>query len=129
MRFIVYNSFGEILRSGSAPLSMIPKQKGPGEFVTTGKGNDETHYVNTTFRTLAPKTAMGASINKTAMKGDGVESAIISGLPVPSKIRINKKIYDNVNPVFEFTVNLPGKYEIVCSSLKFLDQQFLVNAT
>lgn len=128
MKFIIYNSGGEILRTGVAPLLMVSKQKGPDEFITTGVGSDETHYVDTTSRTLSPKAAMAATINKTTLQGNGIDSAIISGLPVPSKVKINDIVYENTDPGFEFTVNFPGEYKIIITSLKFLGQEILVTA-
>lgn len=128
MRFIVFDKNGEILRYGDAPKHLVPKQALPGEFVTTGKGTDETHFVNTKFRTLAPKMGMDAVINKDSLKGDGLDSVMISGLPTPSKIKINETVYENPDPDFEFTVNFPGEYKVTCSSIKFLDKNFLVTA-
>lgn len=44
-RFIIYNTFGEILRAGNAPDDMIAIQAQPGESVMEGTADEATQYV------------------------------------------------------------------------------------
>lgn len=46
INFIVYNSEGDILRTGTCPGSMIDLQAGDGEYVIEGVANDATNRIS-----------------------------------------------------------------------------------
>jgi hypothetical protein len=45
MRYVVYISTGEIIKTGDCPDGMLEEQKGPGEFVIEGEANDITQKI------------------------------------------------------------------------------------
>lgn len=48
MWFVVYDRFGNILRTGSCQKQMLGQQAGPGEFVMPGEADDLRHKVDLT---------------------------------------------------------------------------------
>lgn len=46
MNAIIYNEFGKILRSVSAPIEYLIAQKQEGEFILFGTANDATQYID-----------------------------------------------------------------------------------
>jgi len=72
-RFIVYNSKGQILRTGSCPDSIFFRQAHDGEFVIEGKANDVTQ-----------KIVGGKIVNKTP---EEIEADNPTPIPVPFEKR------------------------------------------
>ena len=48
----------------------------------------------------------------------------LSGLPVPSKITVNKEVYECTEDVATLEFNLPGTYRILISSWPYIDKEF-----
>ena len=125
--FIVYDIDGVILRTGYAPDSMVSIQAGL-DFVIEGIADDLLDFVEPFTAVVTPKTTRGLSISKLTMDADGVDSVIISGLKIPSVVRINKRSYDTAETTFEFSVKLPGDLDIEVSAIRHLPETFLVVA-
>lgn len=45
VNFVVYNKFGQILRTGTCPKNMVAIQAGDGEYSLIGNGSDRDHKV------------------------------------------------------------------------------------
>lgn len=87
--FVVYNGAGRILRFGIAPDEMIEMQAQAGELViTVPQGvRDDTHYV--LDGEAVPRVALPA-FNKTSITANGVDAAIVTGLPNPTQVIIRR---------------------------------------
>ena len=55
MKFIIYNTVGEILRTGTVPEEFFEIQAGEGEFILEGEANLETDMIDTVTKTVVPK--------------------------------------------------------------------------
>jgi hypothetical protein len=128
--YVVFDKDGEILRTGSAPDSMVKQQARDNEFVLKGDADDLFDYVEPFSGAIKGKQShKSIKINKTTLKADGIDSVIISGLGLKSRIIIHDDEYHNPDSEFEFTVNLPGEYDIICRSINQLEKTFKVTAT
>jgi len=130
--FIIYHkNTGEILRTGSCPESMISIQASElGELVMEGQANDSTQKINISTEKIVDKTIIPCSINKTAMLANGIDSIIMSNLPNPSAIKIKgEEVWQVTDGTFEFTIDTPGKYEIIASSSIYLSVEYTINAS
>jgi len=127
--YIVYNSVGEILRTGYCPDEMINIQAQAGESVIEGIANDVTQYMLN--NTVTDKSVMSLSTDKVTITANGIDASITTGLPNPSYIYINGIRQGTLitDGVLEFTVDTPGVYKIKIESFPYLDYEFEVTAT
>jgi hypothetical protein len=130
-KYIVYsNASGKILRTGICPDEMVDIQKlGVLEEAIEGEAHDLTQYINTEDQTVVNKTENPATINKTDISANGVDSATISGLPTDSLVTANNMSYEVTDGIFEFTIDSIGIYVIRCDSFPYLIKEFTVNAS
>ena len=78
--FVVYNPVnGQILRAGRCPENMVTIQAGLNELTLVGQGGDDKHYILNQIITIRP--TMPIAVNKTIIVADGVDSAILTGIP------------------------------------------------
>jgi len=127
--YIVYNTQGEILRTGYCPDEMVDIQAQVGELVIEGIANDVTQYMLND--TTTDKSVMSLSTDKITITANGIDASITTGLPNPSYIYINgiRQAIVIIDGVLEFTVNTPGIYKIRIESFPYLDYEFEVTAT
>lgn len=58
-----------------------------------------------------------------------LEGNVISGIPVPATLTINKETYSIDEPVVELEFDQPGTYKIRIESWPFLDKEFTYENT
>jgi len=125
--FIVYNSIGEILRTGICPDEMVDIQAQTGESVMEGIANDVTQYILDGI--VIDKSAMSLSTDKIIITANGVDASITTGLPNPSDIYVNNMKQGTITDgVLEFTADTPGTYKIKIMSFPYFDYEFEVIA-
>ena len=121
---------GEILRNRSQPVDYIEEDLHDGEGYIVERSNDITQYVDTTSKKIIDKQEIPCSINKLTIDADGVDEIIISNLPNPSDIEIvDMENYLVIDNTFEFTIDTPGEYKIICKSFPYLDKEYTINAS
>ena len=79
-----------------------------------GEGNLETDYVNNGM--LASRPACPAVF----------DGRTLSGLPVPSLIKINEQDYPCEASTVELEFDQPGKYRVVIKAWPYLDKEFTI---
>ena len=129
--FIIHDSLGQILRTGSCPDSMVVDQLQPGETAIEGTANDVTQYIVSGVVTNKP--ALGSTIDKTTIIGNGVDAATISGLPNPTAVSVvgggattQATVIDGT---LALTLNLAGNYKVTLRAVNKLTQEYTINAT
>jgi hypothetical protein len=108
---------------------MLALQMGGAEFVLEGQANDATQYIDMTTHTVSDKPQIVPVPSKITLVADGIDSIIITGLPVPCTVIFDGTRYDVPDGVFEFTVNLPGDYSIKVEALNMLSYETAVIAS
>ena len=130
MDFIVYNeSTGEIVRTGTAPPSMVDMQAQTGEVVIEGEANDLTQYFDIVLGQIVNKPIIPCSIDKLTLTADNIDSITISNLPNPSTVMImDEGVWEITDGSFEFTIDTIGEYQITCNSSLYLEVGYTINA-
>jgi len=130
--FILYDSItGRILRCVQCHESMIgvQLQEENAAFIK-GKANDEIQYIDAVTSEILNKTELPATVDKIEILANEEDIVIISNLPNPSIVKINEaEGYEVTDGSFEFTVDTPGEYSLLCSAFPYLDKEFIVNAS
>lgn len=133
---LYYTDTGTIKSVLTAPEYMLSANIRDGIGYVEGGFRDDLYYFD--FSAGAPKLKpeMGVSANKTTVQADGVDSVVISGLPTqdpngqPIEVRvgIGSDVYAVTDGVFEFTVDAPGTYRVMCRARNYLDYDLTVEA-
>lgn len=137
--YIVYRLDGALVRSGSCPLAAVPLQAQDGEFVTVGELEhfdcfvehwdlpaDQGPIAHIVDKEPSPITA--ANLTPTA---NGVDVVTFANIPVGTTVTCpdldiyNLAVTDSTLTV---TFDLPGAYEFLFRSVKYLDFEATVNA-
>lgn len=129
VNFIVYGMDGEIIRTGACPQSMIGLQMDVDNFVLEGEADDVAQYVDMTTHTVANKRTITPVFSKLSMIADGVDTVIITELPVPCIVSLDDFAYNVPDGVFEFTVDIAGTYTVRIDSVETLSYEEQVIAT
>lgn len=129
--FIIYESTtGKIRRTGVCPDEMFFIQAQIDESIIEEKLdilNIERYYVVNGSIIERPKNP--AILNKDSILANGEDTGIISKIPNPSTIYINKQQFIVSDGIFEFTLDNPGIYNIQCSAIfPYLRKEFLIYA-
>jgi hypothetical protein len=112
----IYNTTtGEITGSLSCPEHLydmqVPLLEPESSMLRDGGYPDKnTHYVS--GNTILSRQTITATINKTTLSANAIDSIEISNLPIPCTITVNSNTYEVTDGVFEFTVDTPGTYTI-----------------
>jgi hypothetical protein len=78
--------------------------------------------------TFLPRPKISVEPNKTLLMADGTDSIIISGLPIPSTIKVDTQEYIIEDGEFEFTVDMPGVFHITCTAFPHMPKTWVVEA-
>lgn len=127
--FAVYDEItGAILRTGSAPESMIEFQALPGERVKVTRValSDATYYVSdVALGLIAEKPPLGALANKTTLIADGVDRVTITNLPIPTDYRLSGPVADSAiigDGALVISLDFPGVYTVELKAMNRLTQ-------
>ena len=119
--------FGKILRTGSCPSNMVALQASETDkHVIEGIADDVTQYIVDYI--VCDRPAFPGVLSSSSIIADGVDGVTISSLPNPTLVMINGSNYEVTDGIFEFTLDIPGKYKILCQAFPYQDKEFEVTA-
>lgn len=87
-----------------------------------------THYVDINTMMVIPKTQFQGSWNKLEITADGIDEAILSGLPEGTVIRVDGKDIVVNDGSFEFSTEQSGFYRIDLVSAPYLPERWEIIA-
>jgi len=128
-RWAIYDANGRIDRVFSGPDSVAPTQaQGDEQAISIDDSQtDENAYVANGV--IVDKAAFSLTINKTEITADGIDEAIISGIPAGTTVTWPDSQSDEVTDgVVEFAVDLPGNYTLTFTAIPYLDQEVVIEA-
>lgn len=131
MNYIVFNSIGEILRTGMCADSDFELQAQETEYVIEGTANDLIHRINMATFEVEDKPELLTTINKTSMLANGIDLIIISDIPGNTRVDIAGEVPGwTVNDgTFELTVDTVGTYKIIVTHPLYLPKEYTINAS
>lgn len=127
MNYTIHDNQGRILRTVSCDPSQAAIQAQAGESMLEGKADDATQYVKDGLITDMP--ANPAIIDKITLSADGVDTCLISSIPIGSEVSVEGQTYTVNDSEFIFSLDQPGTYEINITGSPFLPVTFTVEAT
>ena len=129
---------GRILRFGECQQEMLGEQAGDvvGEKVIVGAYSDLTHYapdLDAASPVVAdvdatPRPELPALVSRTTIQADGVDAAVITGLPVPCAFMIDGEAHETTDGTIEVTATVAGAYVVAIDAWPFLPWQTVVTA-
>lgn len=125
---------GEILRTGTAPESMVAAQVQAGETLMVGlTANDATQRVNVVTGAVIDKFALAATIDKTTVTANALDTCTITNIPSATHARILVReeplaSVDVNDGVLVLTFDTPGAYTLELSAFLWLPQTFEITA-
>lgn len=109
--FVVYDSQGRILRTGTCMAMDLDLQAGAdGESVLKAKGDDLREYVQQ--GSVVPRPAF-AGFDKTTIQADGVDTAKLADLPEGQVVEVDGERLVVEDGVLELTADVPDVYRVV----------------
>lgn len=130
IQYVVYDSEGRILKSGTCQSSDINLQADSTSYVIPVYSivDDRKWYVDASIGELAERQAITATFNKTTVTADGIDEAVLSVLPIPCTVYVDgvPEVIDDGSAEFSFTD--PGTYSIVVDEVAYLRQSWEIEA-
>jgi hypothetical protein len=129
--YITYDATGRIRKTGTCAEANVELQAEPGisaKSVTVPCG-DMTHYVDTGTEAVTEKGSLAAGWNKQVITADGVDEAVLSGLPEPCTVYVDGVPEEVLDGSLEFSVEDPGYYRIVVNEVMYLRQEWIIDAS
>jgi hypothetical protein len=90
------------------------------------RGKD--HYVLLPEKTITPKTPLPVTWDKLTIVGDGVDTATLSGLPIPCKAFIDGEAMVIEDGELQFTSSTIGQYQVWIVSAPYLQGRWVLEA-
>ena len=128
-RWAIYDANGRIDRVFSGPDSVAPTQaQGDEQAISIDDSQtDENAYVANGV--IVDKAAFSLTINKTEITADGIDEAIISGIPEGVQVEWPDGQTDIVTGgEIRFSVDLAGTYTFRFTAVPYLDQEIAIEA-
>ena len=128
-RWAIYDANGRIDRVFSGPDSVAPTQaQGDEQAISIDDSQtDENAYVANGV--IVDKAAFSLTINKTEITADGIDEAIISGIPEGVQVEWPDGQTDIVTGgEIRFSVDLAGTYTFRFTAVPYLDQEITIEA-
>ncbi len=90
-------------------------------------GRPFSHYVTSSSpRAVLERSPLNATWDKVAIDADGIDTATLSGLPVPCDVSLDGEVHTISDGTFELSVTSPGTYIVIVSEVEFLEQQWSI---
>lgn len=125
INYVVYETTGKILRSGTAPNERLASlQSNEGELVIVNTNQDihpNTHKVNIATHQIEPKSQIGYVISKSIIQSNGIDTTVISGLPEGTSVRYDGVEYQIDVAGVVFSSDLAGVYTLTLIHPCYLD--------
>ena len=132
---IIYSDTGKIEGYFNCYIDLFELNKSnlnPNQFILKDIGDikytDGLLYYFDLINTIRIRPNNLSFINKVEIIADAVDSIIISNLPIPSNVTIGRETYKVIDGELEFTIDLPGIYQIEIDSFPYKDRFFEVIA-
>jgi hypothetical protein len=84
------------------------------------------HYVEDGV--LVPRSTLNATWSKTTITANGVDTAVLSGLPDPCTVMIDGEAHEVTGGSLEFAASSPGVYRISIDEVQYLPETWEVIA-
>lgn len=112
MIYIIYNTYGEISRSLVCPPDMVEIQLAEGEayLESLETVDDALFYVS------------NQSIIERPSFSETVKGTVISNLPTPTTVRVQRTTYEVLDGTAELYFSLPGTYQVDLESFPYRDK-------
>lgn len=98
------------------------------EVIRDGGMYDGALWYHDLVNTFLPRPEISVEPSKTMFMADGMDSIAISGLPIPSTIKVDTEEYMIEDGEFEFTVDMPGVFHITCKAFPHIPKTWVVEA-
>lgn len=131
MIFVIIDTVsGRILQSGIAP-------EGPPVELIEDPVTQELIEVDRQYScnhhwfdgvTFQERVLLAAGWDTQTIDADGVDTATLTGLPVPCQVHVDGVPYDVDDGSFEFTAVAPGDYHIWVDHPEYLTQGWIIDA-
>lgn len=125
MKYYFHDDGGKIHMTGSCIDSMIDLQQPPiGWLKKIGEARIAVDYHDNLVGVL-PRPTQAATLSNTPIIANGIDSGVLQYLPIPCTVFIEDTPYQVADGVLEFTLNLPGIYQIkITNCFPYLDKEF-----
>ncbi len=130
IHYVNYNkNTGEIISAGSGAAMHLDSVKNNEYGYLELKGDHRLHYVNLETEKLVDKIKFPVSINKTEILADGVDSAVISGIPAGTNARVGDDFYVVNDGILEITSDIPETIRVTLKHINYLREGVTIEST
>lgn len=105
--FTVYDERGAIISQGWTQLSVVQKMMEAGNCLPLTSSALTQYVLNGEITDKTPCPAY-------------LDGLVLRNLPVPSRLFIDRDVYEVIEPVVELSFNLPGTYKLLIESVPHL---------
>ncbi len=94
-------------------------------------GSPRTHRYDPVTGTVAPKPALGATLDKDSAIADGLDKITVSGLPTGTRFGLSGPAYGSdvvMDGALELTFDFPGTYKLRLDVEGYLTQEVTIHA-
>ena len=128
--YFVHDSEGRIGRSGSCSLEsdVALQASEPGEFVKTALGRVDGLNCWWDGAAIKPRAPLGATLDKHTVTADGIDEAVLSGLPTPCTVYVDDvpELVEDGSAELSFTT--PGTYIVMVNEPAYQQQFWQIEA-
>jgi hypothetical protein len=136
--YVIHDAAGRIIASGSCPVKDLGLQTaGWGRsdlaVLPTGETSYDPNASMVQAGTVMPRPALAATLDKIAIKADGLDAATLSTLPAPTRLLVRgphgATTHDVTDGQFVLTTTWPGTYAIrVLDAWPYLPEEWELDA-
>ena len=132
--FAIYKASGEITKifkgaASEGALQVNPGDDEVGHLPSVFGQTDDKNYVDVENLIIMEKQPFPFTTSSTQITADGINEAIISGIPAGTTVTWPDSQSDEVTDgVVEFAVDLPGNYTLTFTAIPYLDQEVVIEA-
>lgn len=137
IEYLTFSTTGLILKTGTCQLDMLALQASGTDTALQGTANDSLQYIpDVNTPVITDKLANTSSIDKTTIIANGIDTSIISSIPVSSVAAFTVPASAADIPdmaitdgVVSFTATNPGDYIITLELFPYLKYEVTVTAS
>ena len=102
---------------------------GAAQSLLEGEIDSETQYVDPVTKAVTDKTSLSLSLSKDTIAANGVDAAVLSGLPVPVEVIVGDQTVLGTDGSLEVTSDVPGSIPVFVVTAQNLVEGFTIYAT
>jgi len=123
--FIKYRADGSLSSYGTTVITdMAELSTTEHTAVVVPRGSYDNHYWD--GASVQPRATIAATWDKLEITADSVDTATLTGLPIPVDISINGVIYNVTDGTLSVTIDLPGKLFIVIDEVAYEETAYTI---